>query len=62
MFSSKNGKVFNLEQYTKENKYYREVLHTTDTQQLVVMSIPKDRNIGLEIHPNTTQFFKFEKE
>lgn len=61
MTSSRNGKIIPLEEYTKKNIYYRDVIHTTDTQQLVVMNIPEGKNIGLEIHPHTTQFFKIEK-
>lgn len=52
---------FDLENYTILNHNYREVLWTTKHQQLVVMSIPYGESIGLEIHPKTTQFFKFEK-
>jgi mannose-6-phosphate isomerase-like protein (cupin superfamily) len=54
-------KPFDIEEYTKQNNNYREVVWTTKTQQLVVMSIPYKESIGLEIHPKTTQFFKFEK-
>lgn len=41
--------------------YYRKVIHTTETQQLVIMNIPKGQNIGMEIHEHITQFFKIEK-
>lgn len=30
----------NIEEITKNNKNYREVIHTTKQQQLVVMNIP----------------------
>lgn len=53
--------VFDLEQYVVQNKNYREVLHTTRNQQLVAMSLKRGENIGMEIHPKTTQFFKIEK-
>lgn len=51
----------NIEEITKTNKNYREVLHTTKQQQLVVMNIPYNVEIGMEEHNNTTQFIKVEK-
>lgn len=39
------------------NTHYRKVISTTETLQLVFMSIPIGEEIGGEIHPNTTQFF-----
>lgn len=55
-------KPFDISSEVLENDtYYRKVIHTTETQQLVIMNIPKGQNIGMEIHPNITQFFKIEK-
>lgn len=54
-------KPFDLKTKVKDNNtYYRKVIHTTDTQQLVIMNIPKGQSIGLETHPKTTQFFYIE--
>lgn len=57
------GKVFvgNIEDITVQNENYREVLFTTSTQQLVIMSLLPNEQIGFEVHPNTTQFIRIEK-
>jgi len=49
-----------IEQLTLENKNYREVLYTTENMQLVLMSLKPDEEIGLEIHHDESQFFRFE--
>ena len=50
-----------IEKITLENLYYRKVLHTTNTQQLVVMCItPQDKQIDTETHPKTTQLIRIE--
>lgn len=50
-----------IEQDTLENTDYRRVLHTSQQQQLVVMSItPEDGGIPSEIHPHTSQFIRVE--
>lgn len=51
----------NLDVLTKTNENYRKVLHTTKDQQLVLMSIPYNEEIGMEVHPSTTQFIKIEQ-
>lgn len=53
--------IDNIEELTINNKNYRKVIHTTPQQQLVVMNIPNNTNIGLERHPHTTQFIRIEK-
>lgn len=50
----------NIERLTVENKNYREVLYTTPHMQLVLMALRPLEEIGLEVHPDTTQFFRFE--
>jgi mannose-6-phosphate isomerase-like protein (cupin superfamily) len=50
--------AFALEILTLENKNFRQVIHTTAYQQLVLMSV-KDE-IGLEVHPYTDQFIRIE--
>lgn len=51
----------NIKDITLENNYYRQVLSTTPTQQLVVMSLKPKEEIGLEVHPYTTQFIRIEQ-
>jgi mannose-6-phosphate isomerase-like protein (cupin superfamily) len=55
-------KVFsaNIEKETMNNSNYRKILHTTDKMQLVIMNIPPQENISLEIHPEHDQFIKVE--
>lgn len=48
----------NINDLTETNPYFRQVLATTPTMQLVVMSI--DTEIGMEVHPYTTQFIRIE--
>ncbi len=40
----------NIDQKTKQNQYFREVLFTTDHAQLVVMNLKPGEEIGLEAH------------
>lgn len=54
------SKSFHLEQDTIKNKYYRNVLWTTDEMQLVLMSLQPGEDIPEEIHHDTTQFIKIE--
>ena len=51
----------NLERETTNNRYFREVISTTANMQLVLMSLKPGEDIGLEIHPYTTQFIRVEK-
>lgn len=50
----------NIEELTKENKDFRRVLYTGKNTQLVLMSIAPGSEIGLEIHKENDQFFRFE--
>lgn len=50
----------NIETATLKNKYYRRILTTTDEMQLVVMHLQKHEEIGEEVHPITSQFFRVE--
>jgi len=52
--------VLNIEKLTLENSYFRNVLITTENQQLVVMSLNPREDIGEEIH-NLDQFIKIEE-
>tara|TARA_R100001163_G_C5066258_1_gene204588 strand:+ start:1474 stop:1938 length:465 start_codon:yes stop_codon:yes gene_type:complete len=51
----------NIEELTINNTHYRKVLSTTNNMQLVIMSLLPNQDIGMEIHPNTTQFIRIEK-
>lgn len=53
--------ALDIETATLRNDFYRKVITTTPTLQLVLMSIsPEDREIGMEVHPHTTQFIRIE--
>ncbi|MDP2860690.1 MAG: cupin domain-containing protein [bacterium] len=54
------GYVSNIEEKTLNNSYFRQVLFTGAHAQLVVMSLLPGEDIGMEVHPNVDQFFRFE--
>ncbi|MBP7060666.1 MAG: cupin domain-containing protein [Candidatus Moranbacteria bacterium] len=56
----KQGYKGNIEQLTKENKNFRQVLYTAKDCQLVLMSLLPGEAIGMETHPDINQFFRFE--
>lgn len=45
----------NIAEITLNNHAYRRVLHTEKTFQLVLMSLLPGEQIGMEVHPHTTQ-------
>jgi mannose-6-phosphate isomerase-like protein (cupin superfamily) len=49
------GTIDNIEQKAKDNTYFREVLETGKNTQVVVMSIPPNTDIGMEIHSDNDQ-------
>jgi mannose-6-phosphate isomerase-like protein (cupin superfamily) len=51
----------NISDVTESNNYFRRVIATTPNMQLVVMSIKPGEDIGYEIHPYITQFFRIEQ-
>ena len=53
-----NGFHVNLESRTKDNNKFRDVLYTTPQMQLVLMSLKPQEDIGIELHPNTSQFIR----
>lgn len=55
------GYVGNIEEATLVNEYFREVVYTGKNMQLVVMNLKPGEEIGMEVHPQTDQFFRFEK-
>ncbi len=50
----------NIEQLTLENNNFRHVLYTGKHSQLVLMSLKPSEEIGMEVHPDNDQFFRFE--
>lgn len=51
----------NVEELTKTNNAYRRVIYTGKSQQFVLMSIPPEDTIKMEIHENHDQFIRIEK-
>jgi len=51
----------NIEKETLENNNFRKVLYTGKNSQLVLMSLKPGEEIGLEVHSENDQFFRFEK-
>jgi len=51
----------NIEKETLENGDFRRVLYTGKHSQLVLMSLAPNEEIGMEVHPDNDQFFRFEK-
>lgn len=50
----------NIEKATLENSDFRKVLYTGKHSQLVLMSLRPKEEIGMEVHPDNDQFFRFE--
>ena len=55
------GFMGNIEKDTLENENFRKVLYTGKHSQLVLMSLLPKEDIGMEIHAENDQFFRFEK-
>jgi len=51
----------NIEKETLKNKNFRKVLYTAKHCQLVLMSLKPKEDIGMEVHHDNDQFFRFEK-
>ncbi len=56
----KRGFYNAVEASTLENKNFRKVLYTAKHMQLVLMSLKPGEDIGVEVHPDNDQFFRFE--
>lgn len=54
------GFVGNIEDLTLKNEFFRQVLFTGKHNQLVVMALQPGEDIGMEVHDNVDQFFRFE--
>ena len=55
------GYISNIEKGTLENDNFRQVLYTAKHSQLVLMSLKPREEIGMEVHSDNDQFFRFEK-
>lgn len=55
------GFTTNIEEATLLNTNFRTVLYSAKHSQLVLMSLKPNEEIGMEIHPDNDQFFRFEK-
>ena len=55
------GFCANIEKETLENENFRKVLYTGKHSQLVLMSLLPLEEIGMEVHLDNDQFFRFEK-
>ncbi|OGM28576.1 cupin [Candidatus Woesebacteria bacterium RIFCSPLOWO2_01_FULL_39_61] len=55
-----SGYHTNIEEETLKNTNFRKVLYTGTYQQLVVMNLKPNEEIGMEVHDNVDQFFRIE--
>jgi len=51
----------NIEESTLKNEEFRKVLYTGKHSQLVLMCLKPNQDIGMEVHTENDQFFRFEK-
>ncbi len=49
-----------IEELTLKNTFFRHVLFTAPHSQLVLMALKPSEEIGMEVHPDNDQFFRFE--
>ena len=56
----KKGFKNNIEELTLANNNFRQVLYTGPHSQLVLMALKPGEEIGIEIHSDNDQFFRFE--
>lgn len=56
----KKGYKDNIEELTTSNENFRKVLYTGEHCQLVLMSLLPNEDIGMEVHEENDQFFRFE--
>ncbi len=54
------GYKANIEKLVSENPSFRQVLYTAKHSQLVVMTLKPLEEIGMEVHEENDQFFRFE--
>lgn len=54
------GYITSIEKETIKNSNFRKVLYTGKNSQLVLMNLKPLEEIGMEVHEDTDQFFRFE--
>ncbi len=54
------GFTTDIEKDTLKNENFRKVLYTSKHSQLVLMSLKPNEDIGMEVHLENDQFFRFE--
>lgn len=54
------GYYTDIEQATLANSNFRQVLYTGKHSQLVLMCLKPNEEIGMEVHQDNDQFFRFE--
>jgi len=57
----KKGFYTQIENETLKNDNFRKVLYTGKYSQLVLMSLAPGEEIGMEVHEENDQFFRFEE-
>src|SRR6266404_4561489 len=50
----------NIEELVAKNIDFRQVIYTAKHSQLVLMSLAPSEEIGMEVHKDSDQFFRFE--
>jgi mannose-6-phosphate isomerase-like protein (cupin superfamily) len=55
------GFFSHLEEEVRKNSNFRKVLYTGHHSQLVLMSLLPGEEIGMEVHPDNDQFFRFDQ-
>ena len=55
------GYLTNIEEKTRQNSYFRQVLFTASHSQLVVMTLAPREEIGMETHAEVDQFIRVEE-
>jgi len=55
------GYFGNIENQTRKNNYFRQVIFTGKHAQLVLMCLQPSEEIGNEVHHNVDQFFRIEE-
>ncbi len=55
------GFCANIEENTLKNDKFRKVLYTGKNSQLVLMCLKPKEEIGMEVHTENDQFFRFEQ-
>jgi mannose-6-phosphate isomerase-like protein (cupin superfamily) len=54
------GYVQNIQKIVNDNEDFRHVVYTSNHSQLVLMNLQPGEEIGLEVHDENDQYFRFE--